>query len=65
MQAGVASDLIWGVEEIAEAIGREERATYHLLSKGQLPARKVGGRWVASRDRLMKFFAPNDGDEAA
>lgn len=50
-------DLAWGVEEIAAAIGRPERATYHLLSKGELPARKVGGRWVASKRRLLAFLS--------
>ena len=49
-------DLVWGVEEIASAIGREERATYHLLSRGELPARKVGGRWVASKRKLHAFL---------
>jgi hypothetical protein len=50
-------DLAWGVGEIAGTIGRDERATYHLLSKGQLPARKVGGRWVASKRRLRAFLS--------
>ncbi len=47
------TDLAWGVGEISGAIGRDERATYHLLSKGELPARKIGGRWCASRRRLI------------
>ncbi len=50
------ADLAWGVDEIAKAIGRTERATFHLLAKGQLPARKVGGRWVASRRKLLSYI---------
>ncbi|SCB16609.1 hypothetical protein [Rhizobium hainanense] len=49
-------DLIWEVEEIAKLIGRTERQTFHLLSSGQLPAKKVGGRWVAERSKLIAFF---------
>ncbi len=49
-------DLIWGVEAIAAFIGRNERQTFDLLNKGKLPAKKVGGRWVAVRSRLVSFF---------
>ncbi|WP_042776610.1 hypothetical protein [Sinorhizobium fredii] len=49
-------DLIWGGEEIAKAIGRTPRITFHLLEKGELPAKKVGGRWVAERSKLLSFF---------
>ena len=49
-------DLVWEVSEIARLIGRSERATFHMLGKGELPARKVGGRWVAERSKLVAFF---------
>ena len=49
-------DLIWEVSEIAKLIGRTERQTFHLLNGGQLPAKKVGGRWVAERSKLIAFF---------
>lgn len=49
-------DMAWGVAEIARVIGRDERATYHLLAIKELPARKVGGRWVASRAKLRAFL---------
>lgn len=49
-------ELIWEVAEIAKLIGRTERQTFHLLSSGQLPAKKVGGRWVAQRGKLIAFF---------
>ncbi|THK34663.1 DNA-binding protein [Ensifer sp. MPMI2T] len=49
-------DLIWEVAEIAKLIGRTERQTFHLLSTGQLPAKKVGNRWVAERGTLIRFF---------
>lgn len=49
-------DLIWEVEEIAKVIGRSQRQTRYMLSKGELPAKKVGGRYVAERGQLQRFF---------
>ena len=49
-------DLVWGAEEIAKLIGRSPRITFHLLEKGEIPAKKVGGRWVAERGQLIRFF---------
>lgn len=49
-------DLIWGVNEIAKAIGREPRQTSYMLSMGVLPAKKVGERWVIERKKLVAFF---------
>ncbi|WP_094447848.1 hypothetical protein [Rhizobium sp. N4311] len=49
-------DLIWGAAEIAKIIGRSPRATFHMLDTGELPAKKVGGRWVAERGQLLRFF---------
>ena len=49
-------DLVWGVEAIAEIICRSDRQTFHLCSTGSLPAKKVGGRWVAERSNIINFF---------
>lgn len=49
--------LVWGGEEIAKVIGRTPRVTFLLLEKGELPAKKVGGRWVAERGELLRFFS--------
>lgn len=48
-----SDEIVWEVENIAKVIGRTERQTFHLLSTGQIPAKKVGGRWVASRTKLL------------
>jgi len=45
---------IWGAANIGEVIGKPERATFHMLEKRLLPAKKVGGRWVASRKKLLE-----------
>ncbi|WP_296589529.1 DNA-binding protein [Roseibium sp.] len=56
-------DLLWEVDEIAKVIGRTPRQTFHMLKKGELPAKKVGGRWVAERGELLRFFcSPNATD---
>ncbi|EJZ22432.1 DNA-binding protein [Rhizobium sp. Pop5] len=49
-------DLVWGGAEIAQIIGRSRRQTFHMLETGQLPAKKVGDRWVADRSKLIAFF---------
>jgi len=54
------ADVLWGAEAIAKAIGQTQRATYHLLASKILPAKRVGGRWVASRRKLLAALT---GDE--
>jgi hypothetical protein len=46
-------DIVWGAAAIAAIIGRSGRQTFHLLEIGALPGRKLGGRWVASRRKLL------------
>lgn len=49
-------DLIWGAKAIAKVLGVTDRAVFHMLAKGELPARQVGQRWVASRRMLVEHF---------
>jgi len=53
-------DLVWGCAAIAEVIGRSERSVFHLLSRGLLPAKRVGGRWCASRRKLLAALSGDD-----
>ena len=53
---GTQIDLVWGATAIAIVIGAKRRQTFHLLETGQIPVKKVGGRWVAERGRLLRFF---------
>ncbi len=53
-------DLVWGIGNIAAVIGRTPRQAYEALAKGELPARQVNKRWVASRRRLEAFFESDD-----
>ena len=47
-------DLVWGAEAIGVYIRRKKRQVWYLLEKGDLPARKVGGVWVASKEALRR-----------
>ncbi|QGA56890.1 helix-turn-helix domain-containing protein [Brucella sp. 2280] len=49
-------ELIWGIGDIAKAIGQSFAATAYMLKQGQIPARKVGDRWVIERGELVAFF---------
>ncbi len=49
-------DLIWGAAEIAREINLNIRQTFHQLETGSIPAKKVGGKWVAERGMLREFF---------
>jgi hypothetical protein len=58
----LADDLIWGGGAIAREIGMEpEKKVFYQLEVGNLPAKKIGGQWVASRKKLRALF---DDDEA-
>ena len=49
------NDFVWGADEIGQVIGRSGRQAHHLLTNGQIKsAKKVGGRWVASRAALLR-----------
>jgi hypothetical protein len=54
----IGLDLLWGMSSIAEELGLNRRQAYYLLESGVVAgARKVGGRWCASRSGLRRNFA--------
>ncbi|MGC2410862.1 MAG: DNA-binding protein [Methyloceanibacter sp.] len=52
-------DLIWTGSEIAKVLNLTERQCWYLLERGALPARKIGGKWVASRRALLRAVLPD------
>ncbi|MFI0847330.1 DNA-binding protein [Mesorhizobium sp. IMUNJ 23232] len=56
-------DLVWGAKAIGVAINRNERQTFHMLEAGRLPARKVAGRWVGSRKKLLAHVTGDNGED--
>ena len=59
----IDDDLLWSASAIAKAINRPVRIVFYLLESGQLSARKVGARWVASRRKLLAFLSGDDATE--
>lgn len=49
-------DLLWGCANIGAFLGITEGQAKHGLSKGDIPGRKVLGKWCASRQALQRFF---------
>jgi hypothetical protein len=50
-------DLVWGVQAIADIIGRSYQQTYHMIATGHLPmVKQIGERYVVSRSKLIAFF---------
>ncbi|RLP22245.1 hypothetical protein [Mesorhizobium sp. YM1C-6-2] len=50
-------DLVWGVQAIADIIGRSYQQTYHMITTGKLPmVKQIGERYVVSRGKLIAFF---------
>jgi hypothetical protein len=61
MQSNDAShDLVWTGSEIAKVLSLTERQCWYLLERGILPARKIGGKWVASRRALLRAVLQSD-----
>ena len=57
-----ALDLVWGIQAIADIIGRNYQQTYHMGASGQLPVVKQlpgSERYYASRKQLIAFFMGN------
>jgi hypothetical protein len=48
------TDILWGAGPIGKEIGCNRRQAFHLLETGRLPAKKIGGKWVASRAVLRQ-----------
>jgi excisionase family DNA binding protein len=46
--------------EAAELLGMPRSTVHYLARRGELPARRVGRRWLFLRDRLAAALAPLD-----
>ena len=50
-------DLVWGVQAIADIIGRSYQQTHYMIASGKLPCvKQIGERYVVSRAKLVAFF---------
>ena len=55
---------VLSTSEVSELLGIPRSTVHHLARRGQLPARRLGRRWIFLRDRLAAAIAPLD-DPAA
>jgi len=63
--ARIGDDLIVGVRAIANELDETPRRIHHLLSTGQLPGFKLGGRWYCRRTRLAEMIVDLEQKHAA
>jgi hypothetical protein len=54
----VVGDFAWGAEAIGRVIGRDEKATFHLIYNGALDGavKKINGRHVGSVAKLRALM---------
>jgi excisionase family DNA binding protein len=55
---------VLSTSEVAELLGIPRSTVHELARRGDLPARRVGRRWIFLRDRLAAAITPLD-DPAA
>jgi excisionase family DNA binding protein len=55
---------VLSTSEVAELLGIPRSTVHELARRGELPARRVGRRWLFLRDRVAAAVAPLD-DPAA
>lgn len=53
--------LIWGAANIGLEVNLDTRQAFYALERGAIPAKKVGGKWVAERSTLREFFLESAG----
>jgi len=71
--ADTSAPQLLSVADVAKVIGRSTVATRRIIERGQIPARKLGGRVVVLREELAGFLQSlplrgdpgDDGPEAA
>jgi excisionase family DNA binding protein len=50
------------VAEAADLLRLGRNSTYAAIQRGELPARRVGRRWLISKDALERFLAGESAD---
>jgi excisionase family DNA binding protein len=53
-------DDVLSTTEVAELLGIPRSTVHHLARRGELPARRVGRRWLFLRERIAAAIAPLD-----
>lgn len=53
--------LTLDVPEVAKKLGTSERLVYEALRRREIPARKLGGKWIISRERFDQWLNGTEG----
>jgi excisionase family DNA binding protein len=59
----ITACAVYTVAEVAEMLSLSTGSTYNLVRKGEIPAKKMGGRWVIPKRRFEAWL--NDLPEAS
>ncbi len=51
---------LFSLKELSETLSVTDVTLRSYISKGNLKARKVGGKWYISEEALREYFNPND-----
>lgn len=60
----LSADLLHGADEIAEFVGLDRRAVYHLAQTSKLPVFRMGSVICARKSTLLKWIAEQEGKAA-
>jgi excisionase family DNA binding protein len=63
--AGPASKVTYTVKEIAEMLGLNLGGTYQLIRAGEIPAVRLGSRWIVPKHRFHAWLNAQDGPGTA
>jgi excisionase family DNA binding protein len=55
---------VLSTKQVAELLGIPRSTVHELARRGELPARRVGRRWLFLRDRLVAAITPLDDPSA-
>lgn len=59
-ESSLTRDNVLSTTEVADLLGIPRSTVHQLARRGDLPARRVGRRWLFLRDRLAAAVAPLD-----
>jgi hypothetical protein len=56
LDRSIGDDILWGLEEIATELGLDHYQVRYRAQAGQLPVRRIGRRYFASRAELRDYL---------
>ena len=63
LKPSTSARATYSIEEVMELTGLGRCLVYAALQDGEIPARKVGSRWVISRERFHAWLNSSTNDQ--